>query len=74
MYDLPNNYKFIINNWIFKKKLRPNNTIDKYKVKFVIRNFNQKKSVDCFDIHFYVTKIAIIGILIALVIRNLVVH
>ena len=75
MYDLPKGCKTISSKWIFKKKLRPDGTIDKYKARLVIRGFNQKKGVDYFDTYSPVTKIATIRTLIVLVsIHSLVVH
>jgi hypothetical protein len=29
--------------WLFKKKLRPNSTIDKYKARLVAKGYTQKK-------------------------------
>jgi len=58
----------ISSKWIFKKKLRPDHSMDKYEVKLVIKGSDQKKRVDYFDTYSLVTKIATITILVALVI------
>ncbi|XP_075103702.1 uncharacterized protein LOC142178271 [Nicotiana tabacum] len=71
----PKTYDEAMSKWIFKKKLRPDSTIEKYKVRLVIRDFNQKKGVDYFDTYSPVTKIATIRTLVALAaIHNLVIH
>lgn len=73
--DLPKGCKPITSKWIFKKKSRPDSTIEKYKARLVIRGFNQKKDIDYFDTYSYVTKIATIRTLVALAaIHNLVTH
>ena len=75
MYSLPEGCKVISSKWIFKKKLRNDCTIDKYKARLVIRGFNQKKVVDYFDIYSPMTKTATIRTLIAFSgIHDLVVH
>jgi hypothetical protein len=35
--------------WIFKKKLKPNGIVDKYKVRLVAKGFTQKKGEHYFD-------------------------
>ncbi|XP_076908286.1 putative mitochondrial protein AtMg00820 [Bidens hawaiensis] len=61
--------------WIFKQKLRPDGTIDKYKARLVIRGFTQKEGIDYFDTYSPVTKITTIRSLIVLAsIHDLVVH
>jgi len=73
--DLPKGCKPISSKWIFKKKLRADGSIDKYKARLVIRRFDQRKAIDYFDTYSPVTKIATIRALIALAtIFNLVVH
>ncbi|XP_070046392.1 uncharacterized protein [Nicotiana tomentosiformis] len=66
MKSIDASYKPISSKWIFKKKLRPDSTIEKYKTRLVIRGFNQKKDIDYFDTYSSVTKIATIRTLIAL--------
>ncbi|XP_075074800.1 uncharacterized protein LOC142162354 [Nicotiana tabacum] len=73
--DLPKGFKPICSKWIFKKKLRHDGTIEKYKDGLVIRDFNQKKCTDYFDIYSPITKIETIRTLVALAaIHNLVIH
>jgi len=63
---LPKGCRPISSKWIFKKELRSDGSIDKYKVKLVIRNFDQKKVIDYVDAYSLVTKIATVRTLIAL--------
>jgi transposase InsO family protein len=35
--------------WVFKKKLKPDGTIDKYKARFVAKGYTQKEGEDFFD-------------------------
>ena len=73
--DLPKGCRPISSKWIFKKKLRSDGSIDKYKARLVIRGFDQRKGIDYFDTYSPVTKIATIRSLIALAaIFDLVVH
>jgi hypothetical protein len=43
--DCPNGSKPIGCKWIFKKKLRPDGTIEKYKARLVAKGFTQKKEM-----------------------------
>jgi len=48
LIELPRGCKPISSTWIFKKKLRPGGSIDKYKARLVIRGFNHKKGLTTF--------------------------
>ncbi|KAJ0103510.1 hypothetical protein Patl1_06354 [Pistacia atlantica] len=52
--------------WIFKKKLKTDGSIEKYKVRLVAKGYTQKKDIDYFDTYAPVTRIASIRVLIAL--------
>nr|GEW10857.1 hypothetical protein [Tanacetum cinerariifolium] len=47
--DLPPGCKPLGCKWIFKRKMKVNGTIDKFKARLVIQGFRQKKGVDYFD-------------------------
>ena len=46
--------------WVFKKKLRPNGTIEKYKGRLVAKGFIQKEDEDFFDTYSLVARLTII--------------
>ncbi|XP_076943751.1 uncharacterized protein LOC143614112 [Bidens hawaiensis] len=61
--------------WIFKKKMKVDGSIDKFKSKLVIQAFRQKEGIDYFDTYAPVARISKIRLLIALAaIHNLVIH
>ena len=66
MTDLPKGCRPISSEWIFKKKLRMDSFIERYKAGLVIRGFDQKKGANFFDIYSPVIKITTIKTLIAL--------
>ena len=75
LVDLPKGCRPISSKWIFRKKLRPDGTIERFKARLVVRGFTQKKDVDYFDTYSHVTKIATIRLLFSLAaIHSLVVH
>jgi hypothetical protein len=64
--DCPNGCKPIGCKWIFKKKLRPDGTIKKYKARLMAKGFTQKRE-DFFDTYSPVARITTIRVLLALV-------
>ena len=61
--------------WIFKKKMKSDGTIDKFKARLVVQGFRQKAGIDYFDTYAPVARITTIRLLIALAaIHNLVIH
>ena len=42
--------------WIFKKKMKADGSIDKYKVRLVIKGYKQKEGLDYFDTYSNVIK------------------
>nr|GEU42089.1 hypothetical protein [Tanacetum cinerariifolium] len=72
---LKRRHKPIGHKWIFKKKLRPDGTIEKYKACLVAKIYLQKEGQDFFDTYSPVTRITSIRTLIALAaIHNLIIH
>jgi hypothetical protein len=65
----------VVNPWMFKKKLRPDGTIDKYKVRLVAKYYTQKEGKDFFDTYSHVARLTIIYVLLSLAISyGLLVH
>ncbi|GJT89753.1 retrovirus-related pol polyprotein from transposon TNT 1-94 [Tanacetum coccineum] len=61
--------------WIFKKKMKADGTVDKYKARVVIQGFRQREGLDYFDTYSPVTRITSIRMIIAIAaLRNLEIH
>jgi hypothetical protein len=62
--ELPFGCKLIGCKWVFKKKFRPDGTIEKYKAQLVAKGYTQKEGEDFFDT--YSTVARMIRILLSL--------
>jgi hypothetical protein len=51
---------------VFKKKLRPDYTIDKYKAMIVAKGYTQKEGKDFFDTYSHVARLTTICVLLSL--------
>ncbi|GJV76079.1 DNA polymerase zeta catalytic subunit-like protein [Tanacetum coccineum] len=75
LVDLPSGHKPISHKWMFKKKLRPDGTIEKYKARLVAEGYRQKEGQYFFDTYSPGTRIISIRTLIAIaIIHNLIIH
>ncbi|GJU82944.1 zinc finger, CCHC-type containing protein [Tanacetum coccineum] len=64
-----------VTNEIFKRKLKVDGTIKKFKARLVIQGFKQKSGIDYFDTYAPVAHISTIRLLIAMaLIHNLIIH
>ncbi|GJV52636.1 zinc finger, CCHC-type containing protein [Tanacetum coccineum] len=64
--DLPPGCKPLGFKWIFKRKLKVDGTIEKFKARLVIQDFKQKSGIDYFDTYALVAHISTIRLLIAM--------
>ncbi|KAD3336335.1 hypothetical protein E3N88_31854 [Mikania micrantha] len=75
LVDLPPGCKPLGYRWIFKRKMKADGSIDKYKARLVIKGFRQKEGVDYFDTYSPVTRITSIRLVLTIAaLRNLEVH
>ncbi|GJZ88334.1 ribonuclease H-like domain-containing protein [Tanacetum coccineum] len=73
--DLPPSCKPLGCKWIFKRKMKVDGIIDKFKARLVIYDFKQKEGIDYFDTYAPVARISTIRLLIDLATTyNLVIH
>ncbi|WVZ84233.1 hypothetical protein U9M48_031285 [Paspalum notatum var. saurae] len=64
--DRPFGCKPVGCKWVFKKKLRPNGSIDMYKAKLLAKGYTQKEGEDYFDTYLSVARLTTILVLLSL--------
>jgi hypothetical protein len=75
LVDRPYDYKHVGCKWVFKKKLRPDGTIDKYKARLMAKGYTQKEGEDFFDTYSSVARLTIFHVLLSLAVSHgLLVH
>jgi hypothetical protein len=66
LVDRPYGCKPVCCKWVFKKKLRLDGTIDKYKTRLVAKGYTQKKGKDFFYTYSPITRLTTIHVLLSL--------
>jgi hypothetical protein len=56
--------------WVFNRKLRPDGTIDKYKVKLIAKGYTQKECEIFFDTNSPTARLTTIHVILSLAISN----
>ena len=75
LVDLPPRCKLLSYKWIFKRKMKVDGTINKYKARLVIKGYRQREGLDYFDTYSLVMRITSIRmILVIIALPNLKVH
>ena len=75
LVDLPSRCKPLGYKWIFKRKMKADGTIDKYKAQLVIKGYKQREGLDYFDTYSPVMRITFIRMILAIAaLRNLQLH
>ncbi|GKD57815.1 zinc finger, CCHC-type containing protein [Tanacetum coccineum] len=73
--DLPPGCKPLGYKWVFKRKLKVDGTIEKFKARLVIQGFRQNSGIYYFDTYALVARISTIRLLIAMTsIYSLIIH
>ena len=75
LVDFPPSSKPLGYKWIFKRKMKSDGSIEKCKVRLVVKGYRQKEGLDYFDTYLPVTRITSIQMLIAIAsLNNLEIH
>jgi hypothetical protein len=75
LVDRPYDCKPVCYKWVFKKKLRPDSTIDKYNARLVPKGYTQKEGKDFFDTYSPIARLITIRVLLSLAVSHgLLVH
>ena len=73
--DRPYRYKPVGCKWVFKKKLRPDGTVEKYKATLMAKGYTQKEGKYYFDTYSPVARLTTIRVLLFLAVSHgLLVH
>lgn len=68
--DLPKNKSTIGCRWVFKTKLRPDGTVERYEVRLVAKGYAQQYGIDYEETFSPVAKMISIWMVLALVVQH----
>lgn len=68
--QLPKNKRPIGCRWIYKVKLNPDGTMERYKARLVAKGYHQKEGIDFLDSFALVSKVVTVRLLLAVVSAN----
>ena len=75
LVDLPLGCKPLTSKWVFNRKRKVDGSIDKYRVRLVIKGYRKTEGLDYFDTYSPVTRINSIRMVLAITaLRNLEIH
>lgn len=66
LVDPPSGANVIKSKWVFRVKVHPNGTVDRYKARLVVKGCSQKSGVDYFDTYSPVTKLTSVRCLLSI--------
>jgi Reverse transcriptase (RNA-dependent DNA polymerase) len=64
MTDLPKGHKLIGVKWVYKKKMTPEGTIERHKMRLIVKGYRQKAGIDYDEVFAPIARMETIWLLI----------